>query len=381
MFELVLDHHRISVPTAALVSQCGLFQKNPLLLHQPYVVTSRVSLDSLRVFVSSIGGPGTDVSATNAEELSLLSREFDSIKLASVSCHIAEQQLSQGRAICALEEIVNSLLQRQGELVATVQQQQSVIVDIQKNWNELSGRVQQLEQENRRLREMNETMQTQVTRSESELLDGPAKLNTTLLQVQTGLRFPPLLKRVKATDRDVTIDVPDGILAYLARKCGGNIHKRKVIAVTSGSFEKTTCTEEGIEKIVDMGTDAAYYSAFRLRSEQIAHTRNNWVCYDFKERKVVPTHYAIRSHHANAGAEHPIAWAVETSLDANNWREIDHKEKNHDLNADTVTRTFAVTGAAPCRYIRLVNIGKNHSGDDCLFISAWEIFGTLLESE
>jgi hypothetical protein len=33
-----------------------------------------------------------------------------------------------------------------------------------------------------------------------------------------------------------------------------------------------------------------------------------------------------------------------------------------------------------CHFIRLVNIGKSHIADDRFKISAWEIFGSLLES-
>jgi hypothetical protein len=38
-----------------------------------------------------------------------------------------------------------------------------------------------------------------------------------------------------------------------------------------------------------------------------------------------------------------------------------------------------VAGGGECRFIRLVNVGKNHFGDDQLNISAWEIFGSLIE--
>jgi hypothetical protein len=33
-------------------------------------------------------------------------------------------------------------------------------------------------------------------------------------------------------------DVPGGISVHLTRECGGNVHDRYVIAVTSGSFKK-----------------------------------------------------------------------------------------------------------------------------------------------
>jgi hypothetical protein len=41
--------------------------------------------------------------------------------------------------------------------------------------------------------------------------------------------------------------------------------------------------------------------------------------------------------------------------------------------------TFTVAGGGECRFIRLVNIGRNHFGTDVLCISAWKIFGSLIE--
>jgi hypothetical protein len=41
--------------------------------------------------------------------------------------------------------------------------------------------------------------------------------------------------------------------------------------------------------------------------------------------------------------------------------------------------TFAVARAEDCRFVRLVNIGRNHYWHDGLMISVWEIFGSLIE--
>jgi hypothetical protein len=40
--------------------------------------------------------------------------------------------------------------------------------------------------------------------------------------------------------------------------------------------------------------------------------------------------------------------------------------------------TFAI--GDPCRFIRVVNVGRNHDAGDCLRIEAWEIFGSLFDS-
>jgi hypothetical protein len=49
------------------------------------------------------------------------------------------------------------------------------------------------------------------------------------------------------------------------------------------------------------------------------------------------------------------------------------------LNASRFTATFAVAGGGACRFIRLLNMGRNQYGDDQSCISGWEIFGVLIE--
>jgi hypothetical protein len=187
------------------------------------------------------------------------------------------------------------------------------------------------------------------------------------------------------------LDVPDGIIAHLTRECGGNVHDRNVIEVTSGSFEKETVGANpdsgaydnqphcAAKNAADLETVSCFFSAYRTRKEDIPHTRNNWICYDFKERRIVPTHYTIRTHRNDLGWAHLKSWLVETSMDGENWREVAHEEDNKQLNGYLFIATFPVAGGEECRFIRLVNIGRNHMGNDCLVISAWEIFVNLIE--
>jgi hypothetical protein len=73
------------------------------------------------------------------------------------------------------------------------------------------------------------------------------------------------------------------------------------------------------------------------------------------------------------------SWAVEVSMDSMSWTEIDHKENNSELYAPDVTRAFQVARMEEGRFIRLVNIGRNHFGNDMLRLDKWEIFGSLIE--
>jgi hypothetical protein len=126
--------------------------------------------------------------------------------------------------------------------------------------------------------------------------------------------------------------------------------------------------------------DSGFFSSWRSKDEEnIPHTRNNWICYNFKERRIAPTHYTIRTYGDDLGSFHLKSWLVETSTDGQSWREVDYQADNEQLNDERCIGTFAVTGGGECRFIRLVNIGRNHYGNDQLAITAWEIFGTLVE--
>jgi hypothetical protein len=68
------------------------------------------------------------------------------------------------------------------------------------------------------------------------------------------------------------------------------------------------------------------------------------------------------------GQGHLKSWLVETSADGENCREVAREEDNEQLNDPNFTGTFAVAGGGECRFIRLVNIGRNHLGNDFLAI-------------
>jgi hypothetical protein len=111
----------------------------------------------------------------------------------------------------------------------------------------------------------------------------------------------------------VEVDAADGITMHLTRECGGNVHDRDVTEVACGSFEKAIHGANphsgasannarcAAKYTVDLETGSCFLSAYREPREDVPHTRNNWICYDFKEKRIVPTHYAIRTNFAGPG--------------------------------------------------------------------------------
>jgi hypothetical protein len=174
-----------------------------------------------------------------------------------------------------------------------------------------------------------------------------------------------------------------------ARHCSllWNVHDHHVVEVTSGSFERETQEANphpgawnnkpdcAAKNAADLETGSCFGSAFRTNSENILHTKNNCMRYDFKKMRIVTTHYVIRTNWNGPGGPHLKSWSVEASVDGETWWEVAREENNGEL----FLGTFAVTGGGECRFIRLVNIGRNHLGRDSICISVWEIFGTLID--
>jgi hypothetical protein len=67
------------------------------------------------------------------------------------------------------------------------------------------------------------------------------------------------------------------------------------------------------------------------------------VCCDFKERRIVPTNYAIRTYWNPPDRCHLKSWLVETSADGKNWREVAREENNKHAH---VQLRVAVSGVS-----------------------------------
>jgi hypothetical protein len=144
--------------------------------------------------------------------------------------------------------------------------------------------------------------------------------------------------------KEKEFNVPDGIIAHLTSECGGNVHDRHVVKVM---FEKETEGDHrrsGAKNAADLEVGSSFSSAFRKVREDISHTRNNWVRHDFKERRIVPTHYTIRTHLGDPGGCHLKLWLVETLADGENWREVAREEDNEQLNGQFFYRHICGCG-------------------------------------
>jgi hypothetical protein len=76
----------------------------------------------------------------------------------------------------------------------------------------------------------------------------------------------------------------DALISYLTRKQGGNVHDEGIVTVTSKLVFMDINSLFGMRYAVDFSSQ--YY--FSSKSEP-----NQWICWDFHEKRVVLTHYTI----------------------------------------------------------------------------------------
>jgi hypothetical protein len=157
-----------------------------------------------------------------------------------------------------------------------------------------------------------------------------------------------------------------GILSFLRSECGGNVHERGVVSITSSSDGYNKC-----HQVADHGWNNFWYTNNDPRS---------WIQFDFKDSSICLTDYALKSD--GHGGRHLLQWEIEGSEDGNGWERIDARN-TQDLNGNYITKTFKCSspGNRFYRYIRLIQTGKNSSGNDYLLLCNIEFFGRFRSAQ
>jgi hypothetical protein len=162
----------------------------------------------------------------------------------------------------------------------------------------------------------------------------------------------------------------NGIIDYLNTKFDGNVGDTGAVEILGEPWDFLD-PKVAPRNVADLTAN----SYFASRNEP-----NQYIGYDFKSRRVRPTGYVIRScWNGYTGSENLKSWVIEISDDGTKWTEIDRRENNDDLDGQNIVYPFSISAGRDARFIRLRQIGKNHIGGWCIMISAFEIFGTLIE--
>jgi hypothetical protein len=153
-----------------------------------------------------------------------------------------------------------------------------------------------------------------------------------------------------------------GILSFLSSQCGGNVHERGLVNLTSSSDGYNRC-----HQIANHGWNDYWYTNSSPRS---------WVQFDFNDSSVCLTNYILKSDGNNAN--HLLQWKIEGSNNGNKWECIDFRN-TQDLNGKFVTKTFKCSSPSSHfhRFIRIMQTRKNAYGNDHFMLCNIEFFGLL----
>lgn len=109
---------------------------------------------------------------------------------------------------------------------------------------------------------------------------------------------------------------------------------------------------------------------------------DNWICFDFKDKKVNLTKYEMKSIPFDQNLEHPKFWVVEGSNDKEKWKEIDSINNCQYLNGKNLTHIFNVNNSSSeaYRYIKIRQTGVNWRDTKYFMIGSVELYGKIIQN-
>ncbi|KAK8854451.1 hypothetical protein M9Y10_017013 [Tritrichomonas musculus] len=113
------------------------------------------------------------------------------------------------------------------------------------------------------------------------------------------------------------------------------------------------------------------------------HTKSepgSWLTIDFKDHRIIPTAYTIRSANEYQNWHHPKSWVIQVSNDNNTWRTIDTVNDSPYLNGSRLFHTYKIgeEQSSEFRYFKILQTGKTLNNYDNLVFETIEIYGTLI---
>jgi hypothetical protein len=157
-----------------------------------------------------------------------------------------------------------------------------------------------------------------------------------------------------------------GLISHLTELSGGNVHAKGLVAIGCSSNGHNECWD-----VVNYDWNSYWCTR---------NSPNEWIQFDFKDRRVSLSHYALKS---DGNGHHLLQWALQGSVDGNSWTDLDRRN-TQELNGDYVTKIFPCeqreSSSTPhfYRYIRLMQTGKDSQGRDYLELANFECFGWMV---
>ena len=158
----------------------------------------------------------------------------------------------------------------------------------------------------------------------------------------------------------------DGIIKYLRNKSNGDIENK--INITSSSFY-SSCFPKNVVFYEDTN------KFFRTNTSAL----NSWICFEFKENRVIPSSYQIMSIPFGSSINHLKSWVVEGSNDNSRWEKLDEHNNCSALNGNCNSHLFTIENQSQneYRFIRIRLTGPDWNDQNYLMLGSVEFYGRL----
>jgi hypothetical protein len=157
----------------------------------------------------------------------------------------------------------------------------------------------------------------------------------------------------------------DGILAFLTKRHSCNLHDKGTVTVTGAPCKSDS-------------PQISIYTAPQKGGGYLGMTpdaQGCWFCFDFKDRRVTPTHYTMQGCCANAA---PSAWTIDGSTDGETWETLHSVDGCSRVSEANVCVNFAVSVSKTCRFVRFRQQASLSASPE-LHMKSFELFGSLEE--
>ncbi|KAK8837030.1 hypothetical protein M9Y10_037075 [Tritrichomonas musculus] len=167
----------------------------------------------------------------------------------------------------------------------------------------------------------------------------------------------------------------NGIIAKLGNGNPASVLDNGIINITSSQAFSSATFHQSKNAVNFSDTHGCFHSS---------DTANSWLTVDFKDRKVRPSFYSIRSNIWNgSGWYHPQSWRLDGSNDGESWTPLDARINDESLDGQGYSNTFEAREGKSLneyfQYLRIQQTGTNTFGNNCFIFSALEFFGTIQE--
>jgi hypothetical protein len=155
----------------------------------------------------------------------------------------------------------------------------------------------------------------------------------------------------------------DGILKSLRSSCGENPHTGGEVVISASST-----MAKRPHQVVDYGWNNYWYSNDEA---------NSWLQIDFKNRRVLLTHYSLNSN--KAGSNYIRKWVLEASDDEKTWETLDSRDTDELVGRSRIKIFPIISSARYFRYVRIRQTGTDSNNHHTLVLTNLELFGNVKE--